>query len=93
MGATIFTGPGCCQTTTSVSATPQGWFVEDNRVDLRALPSSPANKFCALQGLVDRGDGLGGIYTWYNDNEDADDGVTVLEPDDSTGAGRWIKLL
>lgn len=86
-------GPGCCNEATSASATPIGWYLVDNRAEARELTSSANNKVAVLKGLVDAGDGLGGIYTWDNANTEADDGVTVLEPDDSTGAGRWIKLI
>lgn len=94
MGAALFPGIGCCeQTPTSTVATPKGWYVVENRAEGRAIPASSANVFMALQGLVDANDGLGGIYTWYSASTDADDGQTVLEPDDSTGAGRWLKLI
>lgn len=94
MPQAIFPGIGCCDSDVTISnATPIGWYMRENRTELRAIPSSPSNVFAFIEGLVTQDDGLGGIYTWVNSNTDADDGTTVIEPDDSTGAGRWIKRL
>lgn len=63
--------------------------------DMQALPASPLNASCIIRGLATRGDGQGGIYTWWNDSISADDAITVAKPNSIVAAtpGRWIKLL
>lgn len=48
-----------------------------------------------LYGSVTRGDGLGGLYFFDAAAVDADDGVSVIQPNSIIGAapGRWKKWI
>lgn len=61
---------------------------------LRALPSSGfgAGDSYVVDGSAAAGDGGGGLYSWNDASVAADDGSTVIRPDDTSvgQAGRWI---
>jgi hypothetical protein len=62
----------------------------DNLNRLRKILTPPAVLRCVVRGTSSVNDGGGGNYDWDESSNDADNDSTVIEPNDSTGAGRWI---
>lgn len=46
-----------------------------------------------VQGNLTAGDGYGGVYTWFAGDTSADDGNSVIRPNDYTTGGVWKKLV
>lgn len=91
---------GSCDTTVTVSTGgTSGLFVRNTLDDIRAISVSDivvvtsGDIFAVALGGAAAYDGGGGNYGWNSTSTDADDGINILEPDDSTGAGRWQKIL
>lgn len=72
-----------------------GGAVKSNIAALKAILTSdcPLINQVTVQGSVTPGDGGGGIYTWYAGDTTADDGNSVIRPNDYTTGGVWKKLL
>lgn len=62
-----------------------------NSIDeLRTLPVPTIAFRCNVRGLASTNDGGGGPYDWDAINAEADNGTTIITPNDSTGPGRWV---
>lgn len=61
----------------------------DDVAALRAQPTAATNTFASVGTLAG---GFFGDFYWQAGSVDADDGVSVIAPDDG-GAGRWKRLI
>ena len=106
MASTLPTVADCCTDCTPCNATvtinsggTTGLFVRDTIADIRAIAVADIDAITSgdILGIALGGaaafDGGGGNYGWNPTSVAADDGINILEPDDSTGAGRWQKHL
>ena len=74
-----------------------GYFIVEDLADARALPSDPTNLKMDMLGSSSPGDSFGGIFFWDNNSIEVDNynafGGSVITPNGSSGAGRWIKWI
>lgn len=80
-----------CPATVTISNTI-GWFVADTLLLMRAITTQSSNKSVLLNGRITPFDGLGGDYGWSATSAAADNGTTIIRPNDLPATGRWIKV-
>ena len=73
--------------------TSLGTLVLDTVAQLRAVTSANAGLalYAVVKGNAAPFDGAGGDYVWDAIGTDADDGLSVIRPNDFTTAGIWRK--
>lgn len=82
--------PSCSSLTIDWETTDlSGWFAVEDLAALYLVEADSGNKFASV------GDETAfiGMYHWAADSEEADNGVTVINPTGNTAPGRWIKVL
>lgn len=70
-----------------------GVFVSDTATAARSIATTSGNKVLFTKGQTVKDDGGHALYLWDATAVNVDDGLTVLTPDDSPAAGRWIRYL
>ena len=80
---------------TSGEAATGGPPVFDTTEDLRDYSSalSATARFAIVLGDVEPGDGNGHQYWWDESGTDADNGASVIRPDDYAGEGVWRQYI
>lgn len=99
MASTLPSAGDCCTpcshtlSVTIVESTGGGGgtqgLVFDTTQDLRDYGTHSDNSFATVLGDVTPGDGNGHQYWWDESGSDADNGASVIRPDDFTSVGVW----
>ena len=63
--------------------------------DLRTIPASHIRDgyWALVGGTTVLADGLGGIFAWDDHSSADDDDENVIRPTESSGAGRWRRIV
>ena len=83
---------GCSSCATITCNTNAGIEVYDTIADLRASTQHDDDEYCVVLGLAAAWDGQGGQYVFISTMATADDGITIIQPTDVSGNGRWRKF-
>ncbi len=67
-------------------------FIVNLLTDLRALTTPAGDVTVLITGRVAINDGLGAHYYWNAADASADNGTTIIQPNDLPAVGRWNKL-